>query len=67
MKIKINSVSPILFLISCGFFIYHTTITEDVSRQVFWGILLLLNYIKGKNEEIEEKIVNQNKDEKGKF
>lgn len=63
MKIKINSVSPILFLISCGFFLYHTTITEDVSRQVFWGILLLLNYIKGTKEEIEEKIVNQNKDE----
>ena len=60
---KINSVSGVLFLISCGFFIYHTTITEDVSRQVFWGILLLLNYIKGTKEEIEEKIVKQNKDD----
>jgi len=56
MKIKINSVSPILFLISFGFFIYHTTITENVSHQVFWGILLLLNYIKGTKEGIEKKL-----------
>jgi len=60
---KINSLPAILFLISFGFFIYHTAITEDVSRQVFWGILLLLQYIKGTQEEIEEKIKNQNEDD----
>jgi Ni,Fe-hydrogenase I cytochrome b subunit len=60
---KFDTITAILFLVSCGFFIYHTAITEDVSRQVFWGILLLLNYIKGTQEEIEEKIENQNKDD----
>ena len=61
---KFDTITAILVLIAFGFFIYHTAITEDVSRQVFWGILLLLNYIKGTKEEIQEKIVNQNKDEK---
>lgn len=60
---KINSATAILFLISCGFFIWHTTVTEEVSRQVFWGILLLLQYIKGTQKEIEEKIKRQNKED----
>lgn len=51
---KKSTATAILFLVSCGFFIYHTAITENVSSQVFWGVLLLLNYIKNTQEEIEE-------------
>ena len=51
---KKSTATAILFLVSCGFFIYHTAITENVSSQVFWGVLLLLNYINDKHQETKD-------------
>ncbi len=49
-----------IYIVCCGLFVYHSAITENTNRMIFWGVLLLLYYIQGSLDDIKE---NQNKDD----
>jgi Ni,Fe-hydrogenase I cytochrome b subunit len=52
-----ETVTGWLFIVCCCMFVYHSAITENTNRMIFWGVLLLLTYVQGSIDDINEKKV----------
>jgi quinol-cytochrome oxidoreductase complex cytochrome b subunit len=49
-----ETVTGWIFIVSCCVFTYHSAITENTNRMIFWGVVLLLNYVQGSIDDIKD-------------
>ena len=49
-----ETVTGWIFIFSCCVFAYHSAITENTNRMIFWGVVLLLNYVQGSIDDIKD-------------